>query len=178
VVFIGIAQEKTQAFRAHKRSQGSKVGFDYSRQSVCVNHYRYYFYLQDQDFGPAFLKVCTYAPFAIKVCLNGLNGHEWAKQQLGKAGEAGEAGIPFQALDNGFLSCPQPDRLQVICDQLGVKQIQAFFDKWISRLPMPLTESDRQGGYGGGLWVSPVRLAGRDQPHSGLRRSHPRSGVL
>jgi len=136
VVFIGIAQEKARAFRAHKRSEGSMVGFDYSRQSVRVNHY--YFYLQDQDFGPAFLKVCTYAPFAIKVCLN---GHEWAKQQLRKAG------VPFQALDNGFLSCPQADRLQATCDQLGVEQIQAFFDKWLARLPMPLTQDDRQAGY-------------------------------
>ncbi len=91
------------------------VGFDYSRQSVCVNHY--YFYLQDEDFGPASLKVCSYAPFGIKVCLN---GHEWAKQQLRKAG------IPFEALDNGFLSCPEPDRLQALCDQLGVEQIQGI----------------------------------------------------
>jgi len=136
VVFIGIAQEKAYAFRAQKRSEGKKVGFDYSRQSVYVNHY--YFYLQDEDFGPAFIKVCTYAPFAIKVYLN---GHEWAKQQLHKAG------IPFEALDNGFLSCPEPGRLQAICDQLGVQQIQAFFDKWIARLPMPLTEEDRQAGY-------------------------------
>lgn len=136
VVFIGVAQEKAQAFRAHKRSEGNMVGFDYSRQSVCVNHY--YFYLQDEDFGPAFIKVCSYAPFGIKVCLN---GHEWAKQQLRKAG------IPFEALDNGFLSCPEPDRLQAICDQLGAQQIQAFFDKWIARLPMPLTENDRQAGY-------------------------------
>ena len=148
VVFIGIAQERAQAFRAHKRSNGPMVGFDYSRQSVCVNHY--YFYLQDQDFGPAFLKVCTYAPFAIKVCLN---GHEWAKQQLRKAG------IPFEALDNGFLSCPQPDRLQAICNQLGVQQIQAFFDKWMARLPMPLTQSDRQGGYRHRLSVWQVEVS-------------------
>jgi len=60
VVFIGIAQERAYAFKAHKRVKGKLVFFDYSRQSVFVNHY--YFYLQDQDFGPAFIKVCTYAP--------------------------------------------------------------------------------------------------------------------
>lgn len=148
VVFIGVAQEKAQAFRAHKRSEGPMVGFDYSRQSVCVNHY--YFYLQDEDFGPAFLKVCSYAPFGIKICLN---GHEWAKQQLRKAG------IPFEALDNGFLSCPEPERLQAICDQLGVEQIQAFFDKWIARLPMPLTQEDREGGYRYRLSVWQVEIS-------------------
>ena len=65
VVFIGIAQEKAQAFKAKKRVQGNAVGFDYSRQPVYVNYY--YFYLQDADFGPAFLKVCSYAPFSLKL---------------------------------------------------------------------------------------------------------------
>lgn len=148
VVFIGVAQEKAYAFKSHKRSEGKMVGFDYSRQSVCVNHY--YFYLQDEDFGPAFIKVCTYAPFAIKVCLN---GHEWAKRQLAKAG------IPFEALDNGFLSCPEPQRLQSICDQLGVEHIQAFFDKWLARLPMPLTQQDRQAGYRYRLSVWQVEIS-------------------
>jgi hypothetical protein len=136
VVFIGIAQEKAYAFRASKHTDGALVGFQYARQSVHVNYY--YFYLQDEDFGPAFIKVCTYAPFTLKVCLN---GHEWAKRQLAKEG------ITFEALDNGFRSCTDPARLQAICDALGPAQIQAFFAKWLARLPLPLTAHDRQAGY-------------------------------
>lgn len=138
VYLIGVAQEKAWAFKANKRKQpGSPyVGFDYGRQSVCVNHY--YFYLQDEDFGPAFIKIGTYAPFPIKVCLN---GHEWVKRQLQKEG------IPFEPLDNGFLSCEKPERLQGLCDQLGPRQIQAFFAKWLSRFPLPLTSEDRAAGY-------------------------------
>jgi hypothetical protein len=136
VVFIGVAQEKANAFKGRKKEQKGYVGFEYSRQSVCVNHY--YFYIQDRDFGPAFIKVCTYAPYAIKVCLN---GHEWAKQQLRKQG------IDFEELDNGFLSCEDPERLQAICDQLGPEQIQAFFNKWMQRLPLPLSVEDRKAGY-------------------------------
>lgn len=41
-----------------------------------VNHY--YFYCIDEDFGPFFLKLCSYFPNA-KLCLN---GHEYAKRQL------------------------------------------------------------------------------------------------
>jgi hypothetical protein len=108
VVFIGVAQERAKSFKAHKRKKGPYVIFDWSRQSVYVNHY--YFYLQDVDFGPAFIKVCSYVPYAIKVYLN---GHEWVKQQLH------QAGIGFETLDNGFLSCADPARLQAICDQLG-----------------------------------------------------------
>ena len=39
VVVIGVAQEKAYAYKASKRSEGKFVGFDYSRQSVAVNHY-------------------------------------------------------------------------------------------------------------------------------------------
>jgi hypothetical protein len=58
VVFIGVAQEKANSFKATKKAQGGYVSFDFSRQSVRVTHY--YFYLQDADFGPAFIKVCSY----------------------------------------------------------------------------------------------------------------------
>jgi hypothetical protein len=159
VVFIGVAQEKAQSFRARKKDQKGPVSFEWSRQSVCVNHY--YFYLQDADFGPAFIKVCTYVPYPIKVCLN---GHEWVKQQ------ARQAGIQFEALDNGFLSCQDPQGLQAICDQLGPEQIQAFFDKWVERLPMPLTAMDRQAGYGQRLSVWQVEISQTqvfDDPVSG-----------
>ena len=136
ILFIGIAQERAYAFKAGKRVQGKMVGFEYSRQSVFVNHY--YFYIQDEDFGPAFIKVCTYAPYAVKICLN---GNEWVKRQLR------QRGIQFEALDNGFLSCEDPSTLQEICDELGPAQIEAFFDKWQCRLPWRLTADDRKVGY-------------------------------
>lgn len=136
VVVIGVAQEKANAFKAQKRTAGKMVGFDYSRQSVYVNHY--YFYLQDEEFGPGFIKVCSYAPYGIRVCLN---GHEWAKQQ------ARQQGIDFETLDNGFLACSDPEALQALCDELGPEQIQAFLAKWQTRLPWRLTAQDQQAGF-------------------------------
>src|SRR5712691_2445898 len=95
VVIVGVAQEKMRSFKAQKRAgPGTKVGFDFSRQPVAVNHY--YFYLHDPDWGSAFLKIGTYLPYPFKLCLN---GHEWVKQQLRREG------IHFESLDNGFLSC-------------------------------------------------------------------------
>jgi len=137
VVVIGVAQEKARAFKAHKRTgpQGG-VTFDFTRQSVAVNHY--YFYVQDPEWGPAFVKIGTYVPYLIKLCLN---GHEWAKQQLRRAG------IGFTSLDNGFLTCAEPIRLQAICDQLGPQDLQQFFDRWSHRLPWPLRPEDRSAGY-------------------------------
>jgi hypothetical protein len=78
VVVLGVAQEKMRSFKAHKRpGHGHTPVFDFSRQSVAVNHY--YFYVQDRDWGPAFLKIGTYLPYPVKLCLN---GHEWVKQWL------------------------------------------------------------------------------------------------
>jgi len=79
VVFIGIAQEKAYAFKGRKKRQRGYVGFDYSRQSVYVNYY--YFYINDNNFGPAFIKICSYVPFPIKVYIN---GHEWVQKTVRK----------------------------------------------------------------------------------------------
>jgi hypothetical protein len=70
------------------------------------------------------LKFGTYVPYPIKLCLN---GHEWVKQQLRRAD------LAFESLDNGFLTCADPARLQAICDQLGPTDVQAFFDRWTAR---------------------------------------------
>jgi len=137
VVLIGVAQEKMRSFKAHKRQgRGHTPVFDFSRQSVAVNHY--YFYVQDRDWGPAFLKIGTYLPYPVKLCLN---GHEWVKQRLRRDR------IRFDSLDNGFLSCADPDALQAACDALGPADVQAFFDRWSRQLPWPMTPAERAAGY-------------------------------
>ena len=98
----------------------------------------FYFYLWDDEFGPAFIKICAYFPYPVKVWVN---GHEWAKRQ------AGQAGIGFTELSNGFATCDDPAGLQAICDRLGPDDIDAFFDRWMSVLPLPLTDADRAAGY-------------------------------
>ncbi len=70
-----------------------------------------------------------------------INGHEWAKRQATKAG------IDFKALDNGFLSCAEPERLQRICERLSPTRIEVFVRKWLARLPHPFTAEDRRSGY-------------------------------
>ena len=136
VVFIGIAQEKAYAFTAH-RLPTKRATFEFRRNKSVLPNY-YYFYLDDADWGESFIKVCSYAPWGLKLYLN---GHEWLKRQLTKEG------ISFQSLDNGFLSCQNPQRLQELADTLGPQQIQSFLAKWLSRLPMALSTQDRAAGY-------------------------------
>ena len=138
VVFIGKAQEKTPVFRTEKR-RNPKSGQPYPwivRSTAMVNHY--YIYAVDRNFGPFFLKFCSYFPFNAKLCLN---GHEYAKRQLA------QEGIAFEALDNGVLSCAAPARLQKICDGLSAERIDGFLRKWLRLLPHPFTGAARKAGY-------------------------------
>jgi hypothetical protein len=137
VVFIGKAQEKTPVFRTEKRTSATGQTYPWIvRSTAMVNHY--YFYIVDRDFGPLFIKFCSYFPYTAKVCLN---GHEWLKQQLAARG------IAFEPLDNGILSCDDPKRVQRICEQLDAAKIEAVFRKWLKRLPHPFTGKDREAGY-------------------------------
>jgi hypothetical protein len=136
VVLIGVAQERASAWTGTKGRHGRFVSFVYSRKSVYVNHY--YLYVLDREWGPAFIKICGYAPYAVKICLN---GHEWAKRQL----QAHR--IRFTALDNGFLDCASPDRLQAVCDALDAAAIERFFTRWQQQIPFPLTAGHAAHGF-------------------------------
>jgi hypothetical protein len=99
---------------------------------------QFYIYCLDADFGPFFLKFCSYFPYNAKLCLN---GNEWAKRQAAKAG------IGFEPLDNGFAAVEDPAALQAICDRLGAEQIDGLLRKWLARLPHPFSPADRAAGY-------------------------------
>ncbi|MGD9525602.1 MAG: hypothetical protein AB7V44_02315 [Pseudonocardia sp.] len=99
---------------------------------------QFYIYAVDADFGPFFLKFCSYFPYNAKLCLN---GHEWAKRQVT------QAGIGHTALDNGFATCDDPAAVQEICDRLGPEQIDGLLRKWLAIVPHPFSAADRQAGY-------------------------------
>jgi hypothetical protein len=83
VAAIGVAQEMQRVLIARQRhtdpGKCPQFSFDKKDRRVTV----YYFYLWDAGFGPAFIKVCTYCPWPMKIWVN---GHEWAKQQARKIG--------------------------------------------------------------------------------------------
>src|SRR6266487_4220305 len=125
VLFIGKAQEQATVCRTEER-RTPETGQPYPwlvRSTALVN--QYYIYAVDEDFGPFFLKFCSYFPYNAKLCLN---GHEYLKRQLDKDG------IAYEALDNGLLSCADPVRAQALCDDLDAERIDALLRKWLARL--------------------------------------------
>ena len=157
VAAIGVAQEPQRVFIARKRDTDPgrcpQFSFDKKDRRVTV----YYFYLHDAGFGPAFIKVCTYCPWPVKVWVN---GHEWARQQARKLG------LGFTELSNGFAACDDPGLLQRICDSLQPGSIEVFFQRWLHRLPLPLSGRRPRRR----VLVGTVDGPGRGVPH---HRVHP-----
>lgn len=138
VALVGVAQEKASVWRSWKakgQEHAAHPHMEWGRQMAFVNHF--YFYLWDPDWGPAFWKTNAYAPYPVWLWLN---GHEWAKRQLDRAG------VGYEALDNGFRSCEDPAALQRVCDRLGSGQVRRFFRRWQRRLPSPFTREDLHAG--------------------------------
>jgi hypothetical protein len=138
IVFIGKAQEKARVIRT-LRKVNPETGRSYpwlSLSTALVN--QYYVYGRDRDFGPFFIKFCSYFPYNGKVYFN---GHEYVKCQLE------QRGIGYEALDNGILSCEDPKRLKAICQSLTPQRIERSVRKWLRVLPSPFEGRDRRAGF-------------------------------
>ena len=138
VAVIGCAQEFQRVWtaRKHDTGPGRSPQFSFTKEQRRVSVF--YIYIWDTRMGPGFIKICTYFPYPLKVWVN---GHEWAKRQ------ALAAGIGFTELSNGFASCDDPAALQQICDRFGPGTVQVWFERWMAKLPLPLTAADRSAGF-------------------------------
>ena len=148
VAMIGVAQEWASVFRPPAKGQRHKGRFELRRANAFVKHF--YFYLWDSDFGPCFIKVCTYAPFTIRVCLN---GHMWLQRQLEHSGHT------LTPLDNGIAEVDDQAAMKSLCQRFGPRHIQRCFDRWMYRLPQPFTAQDRAAGYTYQLSINQLEVA-------------------
>ena len=136
VVAIGEAREFQRVFDATKKAGPDGVPwFRFYRTERLVTCY--YFYIHDPRIGPAFIKVCCYAPYPVKVWCN---GHEIARRA------ALAEGIAVTPLANGFAATSDPARLQELCDLVQAGTVRVFFQTWMNRIPLPLTDADRDHG--------------------------------
>ena len=100
MVAIGEAREFQWVFDATKKDGPDGVPwFRFYRTERLVTCY--YFYIHDRRAGAAFIKVCCYAPYPVKIWLN---GHEIARRA------ALAEGIAVTPLANGFAATSDPAR--------------------------------------------------------------------
>ena len=72
-----------------------------------------YFYYADRDFGLMHIRLQTWFPFTVQVCVN---GREWLVQQLTRAG------VGFDRSDNCVTRVDDGDRAQRLLDQLTTRR--------------------------------------------------------
>jgi hypothetical protein len=71
VLYVGRAQEKASVVRTERRYDRT-TGASYAwlvKATALVNHF--YFHCFDTDFGPFFIKFCSYFPYNAKLRING-----------------------------------------------------------------------------------------------------------
>ena len=135
-------------------SKPGVVNFDFAKPERRVGIY--YFYVLDREFGPGFIKICTYFPYPAKVWLN---GHEWAKRQ------ADRAGLAFTALANGFASCADPDGCRRSATGSARPTCRGSSTGGSPRSRPRSPPTDRTAGYWWELSMRQVEVS----PHPGLR---------
>ena len=164
VVAIVATQEFQWVFSAKNRSsKPGVVSFDFVKEERRVG--MYYFYVLDPEFGPGFIKICTYFPYPAKVWLN---GHEWAKRQARREQHR------FCELANGFASCDDPGRPPGHLRPLRPGRRPGLLRPLDPVIPTPFTDADRAAGYFWELSMRQVEVS----PHPGLRRPPPGPGLL
>ena len=84
-----------------------------------------YFYYLDRDFGLMHVRVQTWLPCTIQVCVN---GREWLARQLTRAR------LGFQQADNAFVALEDPRRAQALADQLIDWPWQTFLQRFARQL--------------------------------------------
>lgn len=161
LVLVGKAQERTASWRgyvddAHAAHRPNHPHIAWRRQSSVPDHW--YFYFADDEWGPAFVKLCSYAPYPLWCCAN---GHEWAKRQLA------QAGIGFAELDNGLRAVEDPGAARRICARLGAGHVRDLLRRMMAVVPDPLTVDDRRAGFDWAFSIAQLEVSDTavfDQP--------------
>ena len=89
----------------------------------------FYFYYLDPDFGLMHVRLQSWLPFDVQVCLN---GREWLARQLGREG------IGFEKADNSFRRIDDLPRAQALMDELVRRPWGATLPRWVDPLVQPL----------------------------------------
>ncbi len=119
VVFACV--EPCQSFDLHK-DRATKHLQLVSKERKCLH---LYFYYLDREFGLMHLRLQSWLPFSIQVCVN---GREWLARQMNRAG------ISYQKRDNCFSYIADPQRAQQLMDRLTARNFNPFLDAWARKV--------------------------------------------
>jgi hypothetical protein len=114
LVCVLACMESCQTFRVRKNREKKKLEI-VPHRGQCRH---LYFYFLDREFGLMHVRLQTWVPFTIQVCLN---GRDWLGCQLQRKQ------IAHRQQDNCFTEIADVERAQALLDRLPLK-------RWVSRL--------------------------------------------
>ena len=130
--------EPGQSFAIRKDAKTKKLKLVAARRK-CLH---YYFYYLDREFGLMHVRLESWLPFSIPVCLN---GRAYRERRLKRVG------IGFQKRDNCFTQIDDPKRAQEMLDDLVTRKWEHFLNV-LARRVNPLGRPERglewHGSYG------------------------------
>jgi hypothetical protein len=113
--------EPCQAFSIRGDRQTKTLILE-SKQRKCLHIYFYYI---DREFGLMHVRLQTWLPFGIQVCIN---GREWLARQMDRAG------IKYIKRDNCFTYIEDVDAAQQLMDRLSERKWERFLNSFAHRL--------------------------------------------
>ena len=129
--------EPCQSFDVNKDRKAKELKLA-SKQRKCLH---LYFYYLDREFGLMHVRLQTWLPFTIQVCVN---GREWLARQLD------QAGIDYVKRDNCFTEISDLPRAQKLLDRLTKRKWHRFLDaiaKTVNPWMRPATGFDVRSYY-------------------------------
>jgi len=102
-----------------------------------------YFYYVDREFGLIHIRLQTWLPMTIQVCLN---GREWLARQMDRAG------IAYEKKDNCFTAIADLSRAQALMEGLVERRWENLLNAWARRVN-PWLEPHAQPSLRGYYWT-------------------------
>ena len=126
------------------------------RQSSVPDHW--YLYFADAEWGPAFVKLCSYAPYPLWCCAN---GHEWAKRQLAQ----GRRRLHRARQRAARRSTTRRAATDLRPARRG--HVRDLLRRMMAVMPDPLTHEDRRAGFDWSFSIAQLEVSDTavfDQP--------------
>lgn len=124
----GITQGLICVFAAQEPCQSFYLRFAPKRPYLEVGRRKclfFYYYYLDREFGLMHVRMQSWFPLQIQVCLN---GHEWLQRKLDRHG------IAYRKVDNAFTWIADPQRAQRLADRMVDKNWPRILDTLARRV--------------------------------------------
>ncbi len=113
--------EPCHTFRVRGNRQNKTLDL-VPQQGKCLH---YYVYWMDREFGFLHVRLQSWLPFAIQVCIN---GREWLGRQMD------QAGIEYERRDNCFTRIADVERAQTMMLELEQRNWEPWLSRWAKRI--------------------------------------------